>query len=92
MSETIETKTFTIINELGLHARAAAILARESGRFKSKIFLERDGMEVDGKSLLDILTLACPKGSRVTIRAEGEDARNVIERLGRFIEDKFGED
>lgn len=92
MSETIETKTFTIKNELGLHARAAAILARESGRFKSKIFLERDGMEVDGKSLLDILTLACPKGSRVTIRAEGEDARNVIERLGRFIEDKFGED
>ncbi len=92
MSETIATKTFTIINELGLHARAAAILARESGRFKSKIFLERDGMEVDGKSLLDILTLACPKGSKVTIRAEGEDARNVIESLGRFIEDKFGED
>ena len=91
MGKTMETKTFTIKNELGLHARAAAMLARESGRFKSKIFLERDGMEVDGRSLLEILTLACPKGSRITIRAEGEDARDAVESLGVLIEDKFGE-
>ena len=91
MGKTMETKTFTIKNELGLHARAAAMLARESDRFKSKIFLERDGMEVDGKSLLEILTLACPRGSRITIRAEGEDARDAVESLGVLIEDKFGE-
>ncbi|MBE9547655.1 MAG: HPr family phosphocarrier protein [Proteobacteria bacterium] len=91
MDKTIETKTFIIKNELGLHARAAAMLARESDRFESKIFFEKDGMEVDGRSLLDILTLACPKGARITIRAEGEDARNAIEGLGRLIEDKFGE-
>jgi len=91
MGDTIETKTLTIENELGLHARAAAMLASESGRFKSKIFFERDGMEIDGKSLLEILTLACPKGSRITIRAEGEDARDAIEGLGKLIEDKFGE-
>ncbi len=91
MGKTIETKTFTIKNELGLHARVAAILARESGRFKSKIFFERDGMEVNGKSLLEILTLACPKGSKITIRAEGEDARGAVEGLGILIEDKFGE-
>ena len=91
MGKTMETKTFTIKNELGLHARAAALLARESGRFKSKIFFERDGTEVNGKSLLEILTLACPKGSRITIRAEGEDARDAVESLGVLIEDKFGE-
>ncbi len=87
----MEKKTFTIKNELGLHARVAAMLARESGKFKSKIFFERDGMEVNGKSLLEILTLACPKGSKITIRAEGEDAHGAVESLGILIEDKFGE-
>lgn len=91
MGEIIETKTFIIKNELGLHARAAAMLARESGRFESKILFEKDGLEVDGRSLLDILTLACPKGARITIRAEGKDAHDAIEGLGRLIEDKFGE-
>lgn len=87
----MEKKTVTIKNELGLHARAAAMLARESGKFKSKVFFERDGMEANGKSLLEILTLACPKGSKITIRAEGEDARGAVESLEMLIEDKFGE-
>lgn len=91
MVKNMVKKTFTIKNELGLHARAAAVLARESARFKSEIFVERDGMEVNGKSLLEILTLACPKGSKITIRAEGEDASGAIEGLGMLIEDKFGE-
>lgn len=88
----VEIKSFEIKNKLGLHARAAAKLVNVSTQYKSRIFIERDGMEVNGKSLLSILTLACPKGSWITIRTEGIDALDAIENLGMLIEDKFGED
>lgn len=87
-----EVKTFTLQNELGLHARAAAMLVSVSSNFKSKVMFERDGKEINGKSILGILTLACPKGSSITISAEGDDAREVIEQLGNLIDSKFGED
>lgn len=88
----IEIKSFEIKNRLGLHARASARLVNISTQHKSKIFLERDGTEVNGKSLLSILTLACPKGSWITIRAEGSDAHEAMESLEKLIENKFGED
>ncbi len=88
----IEMKSFEIKNKLGLHARAAVKLVNISTQYKSRIFLERDGMEVNGKSLLSILTLACPQGSWITIRAEGTDSREAIRSLGELIENKFGED
>lgn len=88
----IEMKSFEIKNKLGLHARAAVKLVNISTQYKSRIFLERDGMEVNGKSLLSILTLACPQGSWITIRAEGRDSREAIGSLGELIENKFGED
>ncbi len=91
MADTVVEKTFTIKNELGLHARVAAVLSREASRFKSKVFFEAGGTKADGKSLLSILTIACPKGSVVTIEAKGVDARDAVECLGRLIEDKFGE-
>jgi phosphocarrier protein len=92
MAYTVAAKAFTIKNELGLHARVAAMLSSEARRFKSKIFFEAGGTKADGKSLLSILTIACPKGSVVTIEARGEDACDAVEGLGRLIEDKFGED
>lgn len=85
-------KSFEIRNKLGLHARAAARLVNIATQYKSRIFLERDGQEVNGKSLLSILALACPRGSWITIRAEGADAREAMKSLGKLIEDKFGED
>ena len=88
----VELKTFEIKNKLGLHARVAAKLVNVSTRFKSRIFFERDGKVANGKSLLSILTLACPLGSRITIRAEGIDARDAIEDIGKLIDEKFGED
>ena len=91
MADTVAVKNFTIKNELGLHARVAAMLSSEANRFKSKIFFEAGGTKADGKSLLSILTIACPKGSVVTIEAKGVDARDAVECLGRLIEDKFGE-
>ncbi|OPY86820.1 MAG: Phosphocarrier protein HPr [Syntrophus sp. PtaU1.Bin208] len=87
----IEIRTFELKNKLGLHARVAAKLVGAARGFKSRIVLEREGREVNGKSLLGILTLACPQGSRVTVRAEGVDALQAIENLGELFESKFGE-
>ncbi len=87
-----QIKIFEIKNKLGLHARAAAKLVQVAIKFKSRIFLEKDGWEVDGKSLLGILTLECPKGSRLIIRAQGVDAPEAIMALGRLIESKFEEE
>ena len=88
----VEIRTFMIRNKLGLHARVAAKLVRVATQYKSRIFFERDGQEVNAKSLLGILTLACPRGSRITVRAEGADAHEAVEDIGRLINDKFGED
>jgi phosphocarrier protein HPr len=87
----VETRSFKITNKLGLHARVAAKLVSVSNRYKSKIFFEKDGEVVNGKSLLGILTLACPQGSWISVSAEGPDALEAIEDLGRLIESKFGE-
>lgn len=85
-------KSFEIRNKLGLHARAAAKIVNVSNAYKASIFFERDGVEVNGKSLLSILNLACPKGSILSIKAEGPDADLAMDELRKLIEDKFGEE
>jgi phosphocarrier protein HPr len=85
-------KTFDITNRLGIHARVAAKLVATATLFRAEIFLEKDGVEVSGRSILGILTLFCPKGSHLTIRAEGADAAEAMVALARLIEGKFGED
>ena len=87
----IEIRTFEITNRLGIHARVAAKLVETASRFQSEIFLEKDGVEVNGRSILGILTLFCPRGSRLTIRAEGTDAEEAMEAFARLIAEKFGE-
>jgi len=84
-------KTFTIRNKLGLHARSAAKIVELAGRFESCLYLSKDGCEVEGNSILSILTLACIKGAEVTARIEGQDAREFMDSLGELIEQKFGE-
>lgn len=75
-----------------MHARVAAKLVKVATKFKSRIYFEKDGQEVNGKSLLGILTLACPKGSRLIVRAEGIDAPEAMAALGQLIESKFDEE
>jgi phosphocarrier protein len=82
---------FTIVNTLGLHARAAAQLVQIANRFRSEIHVEKDGMEVNGKSIMGVLTLAAAKGSVITVSAEGEDADNAMVALAKVIESGFGE-
>jgi phosphotransferase system HPr (HPr) family protein len=80
-----------IKNELGLHARAAAKIVALVGQYKSALYLKRDEHEVDGSSILSILTLACPKGTEISVRAVGEDSEALIEALTQLFEQKFGE-
>ncbi|MDP2969586.1 MAG: HPr family phosphocarrier protein [Deltaproteobacteria bacterium] len=88
----MEVQTFTIKNKLGLHARAAALLVKTANRFVSNVSLEKDGLEVNGKSIMGILMLAATKGTRITLKVEGKDAEQAIETLGKLIENKFSEE
>jgi len=74
-----------IQNEMGLHARSAAKIVQTSEKFESKISLCRDGEVADGKSILDILTLACPKGSVIRVEASGPDAEEAIQEITGLI-------
>ena len=86
-----ELRTLTIINDLGLHGRAAAKVVELASRYESKLFFKKDNHEVDGSSILSILTLACPKGTKLQARAVGEDARELMDKLNELVENKFGE-
>jgi len=88
----MEIQTFTIRNRLGLHARAAALLVKTANRFVSEVTLEKDGLEVNGKSIMGILMLAVSKGSKITLKVNGKDSAQAIQTLGKLIEDKFGEE
>lgn len=84
--------TLTIRHEVGLHARPAAIFVKAANRFKSQIMVEKDGQEVNAKSILSVLTLGVGQGSVVTIRAEGEDEVEAIEALRELVVSNFGEE
>ncbi len=88
----MEVQTFVIRNRLGLHARAAALLVKTANRFTSEIFIEKDGIEVNAKSIMGILMLAASKGSQITLKVEGKDSVQALQVLGELIENKFGED
>ena len=85
------TRKLLIDNELGLHARAAAKIVSLAGRYKSFLYIKKGDHEVDGTSILSVLSLACPKGTEVLARAVGEDSEALIEDLSRLFEQKFGE-
>jgi len=83
---------FTIRNRLGLHARAAATFVKKAAEFKANVWMEKDGMQVNGKSIMGLLMLACPLGSKVGLKAEGSDEQNAFDELGALINDGFHEE
>ncbi|MCF6179100.1 MAG: HPr family phosphocarrier protein [Geopsychrobacter sp.] len=85
-------KSFMIVNRLGLHARAAAQLVQTANRFSSEVLVEKDGIEVNGKSIMGILLLAAPKGTEISLMISGADESEALEALTQLIEDGFGED
>ena len=85
-------KTFTIVNRLGLHARAAAQLVQTANGFSSEVLVEKDGIEVNGKSIMGILLLAAPQGTEISLKVSGSDETEAMAALTNLIEDGFGED
>ncbi|MBN9524991.1 MAG: HPr family phosphocarrier protein [Alphaproteobacteria bacterium] len=90
MSDPI-SRTVTIVNQRGLHARAASKFATASGQFKSEVTVEKDGQTVTGLSIMGLMMLAAGIGSEITIHVRGEDAREAIESLTALVESRFGE-
>jgi phosphocarrier protein NPr/phosphocarrier protein len=91
MSSDIRTKSVTILNEEGLHARPASLFAQIANQFNSQISVARGEESVDGKSILSILTLGATQGVRLIIRAEGTDAYLAVKQLSQLVESGFGE-
>jgi phosphocarrier protein HPr len=83
---------FVIPNKLGLHARASALLVKTTSRFASEIRIEREGVEVNGKSIMGIMMLAAAKGSTVTVKVDGPDEAEAFAAIGELIRNGFGED
>jgi phosphocarrier protein HPr len=82
----------TIANRYGLHARPAAEFVKLAATFRSDVYVRKDDMEVNGKSIMGMMMLAAEFGSRITIRASGDDAASAVEGLASLVERRFGED
>jgi len=81
-----------IQNRLGLHARACSVFVKEAARFASHIVVARDGLEVNGKSILGVMMLAAERGAEITLRTEGPDEVQALSALVKVVNDKFGEE
>lgn len=81
----------TVNHKVGLHARPAAIFVKTANQFKSDIQVEKEDRIVNAKSILSVLTLGVNQGSKIILKAEGEDADDALKALVDLIEDNFGE-
>jgi phosphocarrier protein HPr len=84
-------KTMLIQNELGLHARAGTKFVQCASKFPCEITVIKAGNEVNGKSILSLLTLMAPRGTAITIKAKGDRAADAVAAIAALIDDKFGE-
>jgi phosphocarrier protein HPr len=85
-------KDIPIINRLGLHARPAAMFVRIASRYRSDVWVAKEGEEVNGKSIMGLMTLAAGKGSKLRVRCEGPDADKVMQEIEELIKARFNED
>jgi phosphocarrier protein len=85
-------KEVTIVNRLGMHARPAAMFVRIASRYRSEVWVEKEGEQINGKSIMGLMMLAAGQGSKLIIRCEGADADKAMEELEELIAAKFNED
>ena len=85
-------KEITIVNRLGLHARPAAMFVRIASRFRCEIWVEKEGEQINGKSIMGLMMLAAGQGSTLLIRCDGPDADKAMEELEELINQKFNEE
>ena len=91
-SEVKCTKELTILNALGMHARPSARFVKVSNRYKAEIWVEKDGEQVNGKSIMGLMMLAAGQGSKLRVTAEGPDAEKAIEDLEHLVQARFDEE
>jgi phosphocarrier protein len=87
----VASSELTIVNKLGLHARASAKLTQVANGFKSEVWLSRNGRRVNAKSIMGVMMLAAGKGALVNVEAVGADAEAALSAIRQLIADKFGE-
>jgi phosphocarrier protein HPr len=85
-------RSVTVVNQLGMHARAAAKFVHLATRFESRVTVGRHGRQMDGKSIMGILLLAAACGTNITIAADGADEQDAVAALAALVESGFGED
>ncbi len=85
-------QSVTVKNKTGLHARPAALFVQKANKFKSEVFIEKEGKKVNAKSIMGVMSLAVSQGTPIIISAQGEDEVNAVNDLVELIESKFGED
>jgi phosphocarrier protein len=86
------SRSVTVVNQLGMHARAAAKFVHLAGRFESRVMVAKQGREMDGKSIMGLLLLAAARGTLVTIAADGPDELAAVDALTDLVTNGFGED
>ena len=92
MSATKVSKTVTVVNKLGIHARPSAVFAKTANKFKSDVFVEKDGETINAKSIMGLMMLAAGPGSKLLIIANGPDATEAVKAIEELIASKFGEE
>jgi phosphocarrier protein HPr len=80
-----------IVNRLGLHARASAKLTQAASKYRSEVWLERNGRRVNAKSIMGVMMLAAAKGATITVETRGPDADEAMNEILALIADRFGE-
>ena len=86
------TKEMTVKNKLGIHARPAAMFVKIANKFHADITVEKDGQEINGKSIMGLMMLAAGQGSKLKVTAAGEDNARAMREIEQLIERKFDED
>lgn len=88
----IAERSLLIVNELGLHARAATKFVQLAGKYPCEVHVSKDGHEVNGKSIMGVLMLVAAKGSTIVVRATGSECEEAVTALAQLVAERFGED
>ncbi len=85
------TRDIQVVNPAGLHTRPASMIVRTASKFTSDFFIQKDGYEINGKSIIGVMTLAAEQGAILTLLFEGEDEREAADAMAALFESGFGE-
>jgi phosphocarrier protein HPr len=85
-------REFVVINKLGIHARPAALFVKAANRYACNILVEKDGEQINGKSIMGLMMLAAGPGTKLSVTCEGEDCQQALDEIAALIQRKFDED